>query len=99
MNPKQAESCRRQRGASLPPNRGPEPEGHDRRFFLKAIGRAGLVGASIRRVGAGLLGPGIALLRSDRASPALEPLIQPPEISSQNGALNATLTAAQDQMH
>jgi hypothetical protein len=35
MNPKQAESCRRQRVASLPLSRDPEPEWHDRRFFLK----------------------------------------------------------------
>src|ERR1700692_1149746 len=62
-------------------------------------GRAGLAAASTRRLGAGLLGSGMAWLRSDRANAAREPLVQPPEIRSRNGVLNATLTAAQDRMH
>jgi suppressor of ftsI len=53
----------------------------------------------MRGLGAGLLGSGMALLRSDRASAAREPLIRPPEIRSQNGVLDATLTAAQSRMH
>jgi suppressor of ftsI len=64
---------------------------HDRRSFLRAVGSVG--------VATGLFGPGIALLRSDRANAALEPLVQPPEIRSQNGVLNATLTASQSRLH
>jgi suppressor of ftsI len=64
---------------------------HDRRSFLRAVGSVGLA--------TGLLGPGMALLRSDRANAAREPLVQPPEIRSQNGVLNATLTASQRPLH
>jgi hypothetical protein len=42
-----------------------------------------------------LLGPGAALLQSGGAyAGRREPLIQPSEIRSQNGVLDATLTAA-----
>jgi FtsP/CotA-like multicopper oxidase with cupredoxin domain len=42
-----------------------------------------------------LLGPGATLLQSGRAhAGGREPLLQPPEIRSQNGAFNATITAA-----
>jgi hypothetical protein len=41
----------------------------------------------------------MALLRSDRANAAREPLVRPPEIRSRDGVLNASLTAAQDRMH
>src|SRR5271169_1078085 len=57
----------------------------DRRSVLHTIGHAGL---------AALLAPGMSMLRSDRAKAAREPLIQPPEIRSQNGVLDATITAA-----
>jgi hypothetical protein len=98
MNPKQAENSRRQRDASLPPSRHPEPEWHDRRTFLRGIGHAGLTAVSARTLGASMLGSALAPLRSDRANAAREPLIQPPEIRSWDGVLNATFTAAQDRM-
>ena len=47
------------------------------------------------RSGAVFLGPGAALLQSARAEvEGRGPLIQPPEIRSRNGVLNATITAA-----
>jgi suppressor of ftsI len=61
------------------------PRRHDRRSALRVMGGAGF---------AALLSPGIALLRSDRAKAGREPLIQPPEIRSRNGVLDASLTAA-----
>lgn len=68
---------------------------HDRRSFLKTAGRAGLAAASVMRPGAMLLGPGAALLQSGRADAGeREPLIQPPEIRSENGVLRTTITAA-----
>jgi FtsP/CotA-like multicopper oxidase with cupredoxin domain len=46
------------------------------------------------RSGAALLGGAHALLRPDRvAAESSKPLVQPQEIRSQNGELNATLTA------
>jgi suppressor of ftsI len=57
----------------------------NRRSMLQAIGHAGL---------AALLTPGISLVRSNGAKAAQVPLIQPSEIRSQNGVLDATLTAA-----
>jgi suppressor of ftsI len=49
----------------------------------------------VLRSSATLLGPGAALLQSGEAySAGREPLIQPSEIRSQNGVLDATLTAA-----
>jgi suppressor of ftsI len=49
----------------------------------------------VLRSGAMLLGPGAALLQSARAAvEGRDPLIQPPEILSRNGVLNATITAA-----
>jgi len=53
------------------------------------MGRAGL---------AALLAPAVSVLRSDRAKAGREPLIQPPEISSRNGELRVTLTAAPSPM-
>ena len=53
--------------------------------MLQAMGHAGL---------AALLAPGLSLVRSDHAKAAREPLIQPSEIRSQNGVLDATITAA-----
>ncbi len=56
----------------------------DRRSFLKALGRAGLVAASAP-----------ALLRSGRAvAEDRQALIQPPQIRGENGVLAATITAA-----
>ena len=66
-----------------------------RRAFLRAIGGAGLAAPSVLRSSAMLLGPGSALLQSGEAyAGRREPLIQPPEIRSQDGVLDATLTAA-----
>ncbi len=64
---------------------------HSRRTFLRAAGSVGLA--------TGLIGPSLSLLRSDRANAAREPLVQPPEIRSRNGILNATLTASQRPLH
>jgi len=70
------------------------PAWHDRRSFLKAAGRTGLAATTMLRSGAALLGGAHALLRPDRvAAAASKPLVQPQEIRSQNGVLNATLTA------
>lgn len=70
-----------------------------RRAFLTAVGRAGMaLGAtSVFRSGASLLVPGAALLRPHDAHAEAgtgEPLVQPSEIRSKNGVLDATLTAA-----
>jgi hypothetical protein len=68
---------------------------YDRRAFLGAIGGAGLAAPSVLRSSAILLGPEAALLQSGGAyAGGREPLIQPSEIRSQNGVLDATLTAA-----
>jgi suppressor of ftsI len=61
----------------------------DRRSLLRGIGRASL---------AGLLTPGMSLLRTDRAKATQEVLISPPEIRSRSGELNATLTASPSPM-
>jgi suppressor of ftsI len=67
----------------------------DRRSFLKTAGRAGLAAASVLGSRAAPLGPAAALLQSGRAAAGGRgPLIQPPELRSQNGVLNATITAA-----
>jgi suppressor of ftsI len=97
MNSKQTGNGRRDCNAAAAPDS--DPRHHDRRSFLRAAGHAGLAAASTRGLGAGLLGSGMALLRSDRANAAREPLVRPPEIRSRDGVLNATLTAAQDRMH
>jgi FtsP/CotA-like multicopper oxidase with cupredoxin domain len=66
----------------------------DRRSFLKAAGRAGLTAPFVLRSGA-LLGPGSTLLDVGRAEAGgREALIQPSEIRSRNGVLDATITAA-----
>jgi suppressor of ftsI len=75
-----------------------------RRAFLTAVGRASMaMGAtSVFRSGASLLVPGATLLGSNdtyaktRAAKTDtgEPLVQPSEIRSKNGVLEATLTAA-----
>jgi hypothetical protein len=97
MNSKQTGDWRRDCNAAAAPDS--DPGHHDRRSFLRAAGHAGLAAVSIRGPGAGLLGSGIALLRSRRANAAGEPLVQLPEIRSRDGVLNATLTATQDRMH
>jgi suppressor of ftsI len=68
--------------------------GLDRRSFLKSAAQAGLAAASGWRAAAALLGSGMSLLHSDRATAGRELLVQPPEIRSKNGVLDATLTAA-----
>ncbi len=63
----------------------------DRRSFLRAVGRAG------KTLAAGsLLSPGVFRLgrRALAKEPAPEPLLQPAEIRSHNGILDATITAA-----
>jgi suppressor of ftsI len=66
-----------------------------RRAFLRAIGGAGLAAPAVLRSSAMLLGPGSALLQSGGAyAGRRELLTQPSEIRSQNGVLDATLTAA-----
>jgi suppressor of ftsI len=82
--------------AKPPPQRWNFAAGRrDRRFFLKTVGRAGLAAASVRASRALLLGPGATLLQSGRAyAKGREPLIQPAELRSENGILNATITAA-----
>jgi suppressor of ftsI len=97
MNSKQTGNGRRYCNAAAAPDSDPRHQG--RRSFLRAAGHAVLAAASTRGLGAGLLGSGMALLRSDRANAAREPLVQPPEVRSRDGVLNATLTAAQDRMH
>src|SRR5260221_14437445 len=81
--------------ASPPQDRCPVPACHDRRSFLRIVGRVGLAAASVVRSGAVFLGPGAALLQSARAEvEGRGPLIQPPEIRSRNGVVNATTTPA-----
>ena len=85
----------RQQNARPPQGWYPALGCYDRRAFLRAIGGAGLAAPSVLRSSAMLLGPGAALLQSGGAySARREPLIQPSEIRSQNGVLDATLTAA-----
>jgi suppressor of ftsI len=98
MSPNQTESRRGERGVNLPLSHDPEPESHDRRIFLQGVGRAGLAAASVRTLGAGILGSALAPLRSDRATAGRETLIQPPEIRSRNGVLDVTLAASQIHM-
>jgi len=63
----------------------------DRRSFLKAAGRS--IGRTAAAGSLLSLGPSV-LSRSQAKSPTSEPLIQLPEIHSENGVLDATLTAA-----
>ena len=69
----------------------------DRRAFLNAVGRTGaaLAAPNILRWGATLAGSGTAL--SAQAATA-ETLLQPSEIRSNNGVLDATITAAPGQV-
>ena len=67
----------------------------DRRCFLKAVGCAGLAAPFVLRSSALFLGPGAALLRPAQAHAAgRELLVEPTEIRSKNGVLDATITAA-----
>jgi suppressor of ftsI len=94
MYPHQREQRPLDRNVDRPRGRQPLPAWHDRRCFLKTVGRTGFAAAGMLRAGAALLGPVHALLRSDRvAAEASAPLIRPQEVRSQNGVLNATLTA------
>jgi suppressor of ftsI len=68
-----------------------------RRSFLSAVARTGKAAAAayVARSGTMLLGSGATMLWSARAgAKAQELLLQPPEIRSKNGVLEATLTAA-----
>src|SRR4029453_12077887 len=77
-----------------PQRRNFAPGRRDRRSFLKTVGRAGLAAASVQASEALVFGPG-ATRESGRAyAKGREPLIQPAEIRSDNGVLNATITAA-----
>src|SRR6516164_2658392 len=67
----------------------------DRRSFLRTLGdlAQGVAAAGFMR--AALSAPGAVLLKAGRVFAALrEPLIQPSEISSQDGILSTNLTAA-----
>src|SRR6266851_1458096 len=73
------------------------PVSHRRRSFLMAAGRMGKAAAAAYVLGsaATILAPAAALLRAGAAAAQpQEPLVQPPEIRSENGVLTATLTAA-----
>jgi suppressor of ftsI len=70
---------------------------HARRAFLRAVGRTGKAAAAayLLRSGATIVAPAVALIRPARAvAPGQDLLVQPPEIRSTNGVLEATLTAA-----
>jgi suppressor of ftsI len=79
--------------------RQPATACRDRRSFLKTLGSAGLAAASVLRPGAALLAPAATLLPAGRANAQRgEPLVQPPEVRSENGVLRATITAAPGQV-
>jgi FtsP/CotA-like multicopper oxidase with cupredoxin domain len=66
---------------------------HNRRSFLKTVGRAGLAAASVV--------PPAALLvaaQSRRADAGGQPLVRPQEIRSANGVLRTTITAAPERV-
>jgi suppressor of ftsI len=95
MHLRQPEERQLDQSARPPQDQYPLFGCYDRRAFLWAIGGAGLAAPSMLRSSAMLLGPGATLLQSGGAyAGAQEPLIQPSEIRSQNGVLDATLTAA-----
>jgi FtsP/CotA-like multicopper oxidase with cupredoxin domain len=95
MDLRQPEEVQLGQNPRPPQGRYPVLGCYDRRGFLRAIGGAGLAAPSVLRSSATLLGPGAALLQSGEAySARREPLIQPSEIRSQNGVLDAALTAA-----
>jgi suppressor of ftsI len=65
----------------------------NRRALLQATGRFGTTMAA-----GSLLAPGLSMVglsaRSQAKAPPAEPLMQPAEIRSRNGVLDATITAA-----
>ena len=65
----------------------------DRRSFLKAAGGFGKMAAAARLASPGLPMLGSAV-RSQAKAPTPEPLIQPPELRSANGVLDAAINAA-----
>jgi suppressor of ftsI len=69
----------------------------DRRSLLRAAGRFGktLAAGSLLSPGLSMLGPAMHALAK---APTPEPLMQPPEIRSRNGILDATITAAPGQV-
>jgi len=69
---------------------------HDRRSFLKVVGRTSKAAAAayVLRSSAKILAPSAVLLRAGSAvAQSQEPLIQPSTIRSHNGVLEAVLTA------
>jgi FtsP/CotA-like multicopper oxidase with cupredoxin domain len=67
----------------------------DRRSLLRTFRRLAEGAAAIGFMQAAIWPPGAVLLKAGRVFAApKEPLIQPPEISSENGVLSTTLTAA-----
>jgi hypothetical protein len=76
-------------------HRSSRPASRERRSFLIRMG-----GAGTARSGAALLAPGAALLRSGKATAQpRETLIQPSQLSSENGILSTTITAAPGRVH
>jgi suppressor of ftsI len=78
--------------------RQPTTAYRDRRSFLKALGSAGIAAASMLRPGAALVAPAAALLPVRANAQRGEPLVQPPEVRSENGVLRTTITAAPGQV-
>jgi FtsP/CotA-like multicopper oxidase with cupredoxin domain len=67
----------------------------DRRSFLNAVGRTGAaLTVPTLRWGAAIAGQNAALLPVAARAATAETLLQPPEIRSKNGVLEATITAA-----
>lgn len=66
----------------------------DRRAFLAAAGRAGKALATTSLLRVGPLAPSAPMLAARAHAEAGNLLVQPPEIRSRNGVLDAMLTAA-----
>src|ERR1700690_1712708 len=66
-----------------------------RRAFLSSAGRAGnaLAATKVLRASQGILASGAALLPARARAQTGDMLVQPPEIRSRNGVLDATLVA------
>jgi suppressor of ftsI len=87
---------RRNRHAGQPRDWTLQPEHHHRRSFLRAVGRtaAGAAAAYTMRSGAAIFAPALLPQAARAAAQFGEPLIQPSQIRSANGLLEATITAA-----
>jgi len=70
---------------------------HDRRSFLKSVGRTGFAAIALP-AGAFFGGTGEGQSRADDKR-VRRPLLQPQEIRSENGVLRATIAAARGQVH